>query len=42
VVVEVAADLAVQAGQWRHALRLLRYRADLTPGDVDTVDTAAM
>jgi len=37
VVVEVAADAAMQAGQWRHPLRLLRYRADLTPRDIATL-----
>jgi ATP-dependent DNA ligase len=35
VVVEVAADAALQAGQWRHGLRLVRRRPDLTPADVD-------
>jgi ATP-dependent DNA ligase len=34
VVAEVAADAALQAGQWRHPLRYLRYRLDLQPGDV--------
>lgn len=29
VVVEVTADAALQAGQWRHPLRLIRPRADL-------------
>ncbi len=33
-VIEVAADAAVQAGQWRHGLRYVRYRADLRPEDV--------
>ena len=37
VVVEVAADAARQAGQWRHGLRLLRRRPDLDPADVDQV-----
>lgn len=35
LVVEVAADTALQAGRHRHALRLLRVRTDLTPEDVD-------
>jgi hypothetical protein len=34
VVAEVTADAALQAGQWRHPLRLVRVRADLQPGDV--------
>jgi ATP-dependent DNA ligase len=33
VVVEVAADAAMQAGQYRHPLRFVRIRADLTPED---------
>jgi hypothetical protein len=37
-VIEVAADAAVQAGQWRHGLR---YRAELGPEDVPTLDNAA-
>ena len=36
VVVEVAADSALQAGRHRHALRLLRLRPDLAADDVDT------
>ena len=35
VVVEVAADTALQSGRHRHALRLLRIRTDLTPADVE-------
>ena len=35
LVVEVAADTALQSGRHRHALRLLRIRTDLTPADVD-------
>lgn len=35
LVVEVAADTALQAGRHRHALRLLRVRTDLAPEDVD-------
>jgi hypothetical protein len=38
VVAEVTADTALQAGQWRHPLRLLRTRADLQPADVDPLD----
>lgn len=34
VVVEVLADAAMQAGQWRHGLRYARHRPDLTPDDV--------
>jgi ATP-dependent DNA ligase len=37
VVVEVAADAALQAGHYRHPLRLVRHRADLTPADVETL-----
>lgn len=36
VVVEVAADTALQAGRHRHALRLLRVRTDLAPEDITT------
>ncbi|WP_432945766.1 ATP-dependent DNA ligase [Kribbella sp. CA-253562] len=35
VVVEVSADAAIQAGQYRHPLRFVRPRADLEPGDVE-------
>lgn len=35
LVVEVAADTALQSGRHRHPLRLLRIRTDLTPDDVD-------
>ena len=35
VVVEVSADAALQAGVFRHPLRYVRVRPDLTPGDVD-------
>lgn len=35
LVVEVAADTALQAGRHRHALRLIRVRTDLDPEDVD-------
>jgi hypothetical protein len=37
VVVEVLADAAIQAGQWRHGLRYLRYRAELQPEVVPTL-----
>ncbi|MBB5840208.1 ATP-dependent DNA ligase [Kribbella italica] len=37
VVVEVLADAAMQAGQWRHGLRYVRYRADLKPEEVPTL-----
>jgi hypothetical protein len=39
VVVEVAADAALQAGHYRHPLRLVRHRSDLGPDDVDTLPT---
>lgn len=35
LVVEVAADTALQGGRHRYALRFIRARADLTPADVD-------
>jgi hypothetical protein len=41
VVVEVSADAAIQAGQWRHPLRLLRIRAELQPEDVPTLPGTA-
>lgn len=37
VVVEVAADAALQAGHYRHPLRLVRHRGDLGPADVETL-----
>jgi ATP-dependent DNA ligase len=37
VVVEVAADAALQAGHYRHPLRLVRHRADLKSSDVETL-----
>lgn len=40
LVVEVAADAALQAGHYRHPLRLVRHRTDLAPGDVDTLPAA--
>ena len=41
VVAEVTADTALQAGQWRHPLRLVRYRAELQPMDVPRLPGAA-
>jgi ATP-dependent DNA ligase len=41
VVVEVSADAAIQAGQWRHPLRYVRYRAELQPEDVPTLPGTA-
>jgi hypothetical protein len=38
VVVEVRADAALQAGQWRHGLRYVRPRVDLNPNDVDRLE----
>jgi ATP-dependent DNA ligase len=35
LVLEVAADPALQAGRYRHALRYLRLRADVAPDDVE-------
>jgi ATP-dependent DNA ligase len=40
VVVEVAADAALQAGHYRHPLRLVRHRSDLGPGEVETLPPA--
>jgi ATP-dependent DNA ligase len=40
IVVEVAADAALQAGQWRHGLRFVRIRPDLRPTDVPRVTPA--
>jgi ATP-dependent DNA ligase len=40
VVVEVTADAALQAGHYRHPLRLVRHRSDLEVGDVETLPTA--
>jgi ATP-dependent DNA ligase len=37
LVVEVDADAALQAGHYRHPLRLVRHRTDLTPDDVETL-----
>jgi ATP-dependent DNA ligase len=37
VVIEVSADAALQAGQWRHGLRFVRPRPDLLPSDVPPV-----
>jgi ATP-dependent DNA ligase len=41
VVVEVSADAAIQAGQWRHPLRYVRIRAELQPEDVPTLPGTA-
>ncbi|TCN35231.1 hypothetical protein EV644_11622 [Kribbella orskensis] len=38
-IVEVAADPALQASHYRHPLRLIRHRTDLTPHDVDALST---
>ncbi|MFK4087530.1 hypothetical protein ACI2LF_25700 [Kribbella sp. NPDC020789] len=40
LVVEVAADPALQAGHWRHPLRFARHRSDLNPADVETLPPA--
>jgi hypothetical protein len=37
IVAEVTADTALQAGQWRHPLRLVRLRAELHPNDLPTL-----
>ncbi len=37
LVVEVAADAALQAGHYRHPLRLVRHRTDLTARDVESL-----
>ena len=37
LVAEISADTAQQGGVWRHSLRYLRIRCDLTPADVDQV-----
>lgn len=34
VVVEVRVDTAAQAGRWRHGLRFVRIREDVTPADI--------
>ncbi|ADB30630.1 ATP dependent DNA ligase [Kribbella flavida DSM 17836] len=41
VVVEVAADAALQAGHYRHPLRLVRHRAELQTEDVPTLPDSA-
>jgi hypothetical protein len=41
IVAEVTADTALQAGQWRHPLRLVRIRAELQPADVPTLPGTA-
>lgn len=35
VVVEISADVALQAGRFRHPIRVLRVRPDLLPRDVE-------
>jgi len=40
VVVEVSADAALQAGQWRHPL--VRIRAEMQPEDVATLPDPAV
>ncbi len=37
VVVEVAADAAMQGDHYRHPLRLVRHRGDVSPADVETL-----
>ncbi|TCN32163.1 hypothetical protein EV644_12773 [Kribbella orskensis] len=39
VVAEVAADPATQGGQVRHSMRFIRLRPDLTPDDLDQLDS---
>jgi hypothetical protein len=39
VVVEVAADAALQAEHYRHPLRLVRQRTDLAANDVEPLPT---
>ena len=41
IVIEVAADAALQAGHYRHPLRLIRVRAELQPEDVLTLPGTA-
>lgn len=38
IVAEVLADSALHAGVWRHPLRFVRHRPDLTPADLPTLD----
>lgn len=38
LVVEVSGDTAVDAGQWRHPVRVHRIRADLDPQHVPLLD----
>ncbi len=40
VVVEVLADTAKQGDRYRHPMRLLRYRSDMDPGDVEALPPA--
>ena len=42
VVVEVSADAALQAGRWRHPLRMVRIRAEMQPEDVATLPDPAV
>jgi len=35
LVVDVSADVALQAGRFRHPIRMVRVRTDLLPGDVE-------
>ncbi len=42
VVVEVSADAAQQAGQWRHPFRMVRIRAEMQPEDVATLPDPAV
>ncbi|MER7109486.1 hypothetical protein [Streptomyces sp. NPDC000229] len=41
VVVEVDADAAIDRGAWRHPLRLVRLRLDITVGDVPSFGEGA-
>lgn len=41
LVVEVAADSAVQAGRFRHPVRFIRVRPELSPDDVPALSTTA-
>lgn len=40
-VVELSADAALQAGQWRHPFRMVRIRAEMQPEDVATLPDPA-
>jgi hypothetical protein len=39
IVAEVTADPATQAGQIRHSMRFVRIRPDLTPEDLDQIES---